>query len=88
VAVQLPLAGSYNSALAIGLKKLGSTTPPATSTLPLGSNVAVWAKRALVRLPVALHIPLAGSYSSALVRELPLYPPATSTLPLGSNVAV
>src|SRR4029077_2547220 len=37
--------------------------------------------------PVALHIPLVGSYSSALVKA-PIYPPATSTLPLGSNVAV
>ena len=37
---------------------------------------------------MALHVPLAGSYSSALVRKLPLYPLATSTLPLGSNVAV
>ena len=38
---------------------------------------------------MALQVPLAGSYSSALLRE-PLVPtpPATSTLPLGSNVAV
>ena len=42
--------------------------PPATSTLPLGSNVAVCQKRAVLRLPVALQVPLAGSYSSALVR--------------------
>ena len=37
---------------------------------------------------MAVHIPLAGSYSSALLRSPPLYPPATSTWPLGSNVAV
>ena len=38
---------------------------------------------------MAVHVPLAGSYSSALLREpLLLDPPATSTLPLGSNVAV
>ena len=39
---------------------------------------------------MAVQLPLAGSYSSALLRK-PLtlsYPPATSTLPLGSNVAV
>ena len=28
-------------------------SPPATSTLPLGSNVAVWLQRAVARLPVA-----------------------------------
>ena len=39
---------------------------------------------------MAAHVPMAGSYSSALLRPLPLpsSPPATSTLPLGSNVAV
>ena len=37
---------------------------------------------------MALQVPLAGSYSSALLRMPPLYPAATSTLPLGSNVAV
>ena len=38
---------------------------------------------------MAVQVPLAGSYSSALLRALlVLYPPATSTLPLGSNVAV
>src|SRR5439155_9811479 len=63
--------------------------PAATSTLPSGSNVAVCAKRAVLRLPVALHVPLAGSYSSALLTgPLLLCPPATSTLPSGSNVAV
>ena len=42
----------------------------------------------MLRLPVVLHIPLTGSYSSALVSlPLVLIPPATSTLPLGSNVA-
>ena len=39
VALQLPLVGSYSSALAIALLLL--STPPATSTLSLGSNVAV-----------------------------------------------
>ena len=37
---------------------------------------------------MAVHVPLAGSYSSALLRGLLASPPATSTLPLGSNVAV
>ena len=46
-------------------------------------------RRAVLRLPVAVQVPLAGSYSSALVRG-PLLPtpPATSTMPLGSKVAV
>ena len=45
--------------------------------------------RAVLRLPVAVQVPLAGSYSSALLRSPLLFsPPATSTLPLGSKVAV
>jgi hypothetical protein len=40
-------------------------------------------------LPVAVHTPVAGSYSSALVKMPPSpWPPATSTCRLGSNVAV
>jgi hypothetical protein len=38
VKVQLPLVGSYSSALAKALKPV---IPPATRTMPLGSNVAV-----------------------------------------------
>ena len=45
--------------------------------------------RAVLRLPVAVQVPLAGSYSSALAeRAAAITPPATSTLPLGSKVAV
>ena len=86
MALHVPLAGSYSSALV----RKTPFYPPATSTLPLGSNVAVCCRRAVLRLPVALHVPLAGSYSSALGEGLKLLssPPATSTLPLGSNVAV
>ena len=36
--VQLPIAGSYSSALA---KERNADQLPATSTMPLGSNVAV-----------------------------------------------
>ena len=80
--LQLPATGSYSSAL---LKSL-PLNPPATSTLPSGSKVAVSPCRAVPRLPVAVQVPLAGSYSSALARlALVLVPPATSTLPLGSN---
>src|SRR5260370_37857070 len=53
----------------------------ASSALPFGSNVAVCCTRGVVRLPVSLHVSLAGAYSCVC-------PPATSTMPLGSNVAV
>src|SRR5439155_17402898 len=79
-----PRPTSYSSAL---LKEL-PLNPPATSTLPEGSSVAVCKYRAVLRLPVLLQLPVAGSYSSALLKQLPLYPPATSTLPEGSSVAV
>ena len=60
----LPVAGSYSSALA---RKPVLPYPPATSTLPEGSSVAVWNPRAVLKLPAVLQAPVAGSYSSALV---------------------
>jgi hypothetical protein len=42
----------------------------------------------VLRLLVAVQLPLVGSYSSALVEELTLAPPATRTWPLLSRVAV
>ena len=86
VAVQAPLAGLNNSALA----KLGKVPePPATSTWPLGKSVAVKFSRAVFILPVAVQVPLAGLYNSALDKysEFPS-PPTTSTWPLGKSVAV
>ncbi len=68
-----------------------SLLPPATSTLPLLSNVAVWLERAVVMLPVRVNVPVVGSYNSLVAIGMPLplpLPPATSTLPLLSNVAV
>jgi hypothetical protein len=45
-------------------------------------------RRAATSGPVDVHVPLAGSYSSALARVAPpSLPPATSTFPLGSRVA-
>ena len=41
--------------------------------------------------PVTIHVPLPGSYSSALLKEPPalrLYPPTTNTWPEGKRVAV
>ena len=66
--------------------------PPATSTRPLGRSVAVSLARAVCIEPVAVHVPVAGSYSSALatgrpVTSPPTIPPATSTLPSWSSVA-
>src|SRR5438874_2013054 len=78
-----PRPGSYSSALL----KAGLLFPAATSTLPLGSSVAVCAPRAVPRLPVVVQVPLARSYSSALLKPEPVDPPATSTLPLASPVA-
>jgi hypothetical protein len=41
-------------------------------------------------LPVAVHIPVAGSYSSALLKfpSVAFHPPATSTFPEDNSVAV
>src|SRR3954452_5084555 len=67
-----------------------ASRPPATSTLPPASKVAVWKARAVISDPVVLQVPVAGSYSSVLATRVfdPL-PPATSTFPLvGSRVAV
>src|SRR5512142_2908505 len=80
--LHVPEAGSYSSAVR---RSPLSLYPPATSTLPLGSSVAVWPQRAEAMEPVSLEVPEAGSYTSAVAR---LYPPATRTLPLGSRVAV
>src|SRR5207245_85872 len=66
--------------------------PPARSTLPVGSSVAVCPWRAVCILPVAAHRPVDGSYSSALAQgtQSPLValPPATRTWPEGKSVAV
>ena len=70
--------------------------PPATSTFPEASNVAVCAWRAVANEPVGTNAPApalpAASKSSALASapELPqlLQPPTTSTVPEESKVAV
>src|SRR5437016_10451848 len=66
--------------------------PPATSTLPLGSSVAVWNWRpTAMLLLVSVKVPLAGSYSSAVCWGPPVGltpPPVTRTLPLERTVAV
>ena len=52
MALQIPLAGLYSSAL----DEAPPVLPPATSTLPLGSNVVVCVLRAVLRLPVLLNV--------------------------------
>ena len=42
-------------------KTLKPLLPPATNTLLLGSNVAVWLKRATLRLPVTVQVPVAAT---------------------------
>ncbi len=46
--------------------------------VPLASTLAVWIYRAVARLPVALQVPVAGSYTSALVRPPEKPFPATT----------
>src|SRR5215469_5507441 len=91
VARHSPVEGLYNSALAVH-GDWGSTlpSPPATSTSPPVSSVAVWFVRALAISPVIVHLAVAGSYNSALATIVPLelMPPATRTRPFGSSVAV
>ena len=67
-----------------------SPFPPATSTFPFGSNVAVWKERPIPIAPVAVQVPVAGSYSSEVsVVTLALSMlPVTSTFPFVSKVAV
>jgi hypothetical protein len=96
VAVHVAVLGSYTSAEDRALMPTPATLTvlPATRTLPLGSSVAVCPLRAVPREPVAVHVPVLGSYTSA--EEVPTPPPpttttpppATRTLPLGSSVAV
>src|SRR5438046_1040867 len=91
VSAPTPVAASYTAPAKQPSLML---SPPATSTCPFGSNVAVWSQRALRRLPVSLHVLVVGSYSSEgpqrPVEPAPLQaaPPATNTSPFGSNLAV
>ena len=66
IAVQDPVSGSYSSAASVGSSPR-RRAPPATSTLPSGSSVAVWLWRGVVIFPVADQVPLSGSYSSGAV---------------------
>src|SRR5438046_833329 len=70
-----------------GIKLVPS--PPAASTCPSESRVAVCPQRPIFSGAATLHVPLSGSNNSAAERTLaPSNPPAISTLPLRSKVAV
>src|SRR5215831_6473 len=85
VAAHVPVAGLYSSALATGRPVTSPPIiPPATSTLPSWSSVAVAPVTDRGMLPVAENVRVAGLYSSAVF----VPPPATSTLPSVSRVAV
>ena len=82
VATQLPepLAGLYRAADA---RVVVPAIPPAASTRPSASRVAVWRWRAVLRVPAALKVPAEGDYSSADVKLVdPDMPPEISILPL------
>src|SRR5208283_84736 len=81
-----PMSRVYNSALFVGPEPI---LPPAISTFPFDSNVAVcWSRGVFIRLVVATQSrnPGLGLYTSAL---LPMAsPPAARTNPFVSNVVV
>src|SRR5437867_8883669 len=80
ISVELPAGGSAQAWL--------KRAPPATSTRPFGSGAAASPMRSQAMLPVTLHVPVVGSYSSAVLRpEIPLMPPATSTRPSERRMA-
>ena len=59
VGANVPDAGSYSSA--DDRNTFPYDCPPATSTLPLRSSVAVWLTLAWARLPVSANTPVVGS---------------------------
>ena len=81
--------GSYSSLTAAAAAHGSLTQPPATSTLPFVSRVAVCPKRGVESAPAGDHAPVAGSKSSAAPRTAPPVPrpPETSTLPFASLTA-
>src|SRR5205085_470664 len=72
VGVLSALGSVYSSALvwAAGEKRLKLGAPPATSTWPVLSSVAVCRSRGVFIPAVPLHSPVAGLYSSALASRL------------------
>src|SRR5438034_10181174 len=65
VNVQLPVAGSNNSAL----ERKVLPAPPAARTFPLANRVAVALWREVLRPPARCQVPATGSYSSELLTK-------------------
>src|SRR5689334_20480696 len=88
VAVQVPVVGSYTSAVAQAPPPL---PPPVTRTLPLGSSVAVCPLRALAMLPLAVQPPVGrpacGAPGAASVTRPPCSDSTHAPSP-GSRVVV
>jgi hypothetical protein len=78
VGVQLFVAGSYSSAVAV-------YAPPATSTRPSRRRTASCSPRGWLSVPPGIPVPVGGSHSSVVGS---LTPPTTRTRPLSSRVAV
>ena len=88
VVVQIPVNGSYNSAL---FKYTPSIypPPPVTNTLPSCNTEAVCEARAYFILCVVVQVSVNGSYNSALFTEdSSLVPPHTNTFPFTNTVDV
>src|ERR1035437_4600422 len=75
VTVHVPVAGLYSSALASGVAEAPSR-PPATSTWPFGSSVAVWSVRAVFKLPVFAQVPEVPAKAGRVV--LAIHPTASN----------
>jgi len=78
VVVNVLVTGLYNSALERAWYAKPST-PPATSTVPLFSSVAVWNMRAVARLPVRVKLAVATAKVTLLLTTPPT---VTTTLPV------
>src|SRR5262249_49457593 len=78
VTIHVPVPGSYNSVL---LKLALPSVPPATSTLPLGSNVARSDAHTSHLLPLTNHVPLLRPPLSHASSAPPLHAPVPISPP-------
>jgi len=79
IALNVPAAGSNNSAVAVGTAV--ESRPPVTSIFPVCNNVAVCNARAVAILPVEEKFPVVASKISVVLSAFPtLSPPMTMTL--------
>jgi hypothetical protein len=86
-----PAADWANSSQIVRASETPGSSPPATSTAPVGNRVAVCWSWCSDILPAGRNVPDAGSYSSAFCaspKPVPSAPPAMRTPPLGRAVEV